>query len=873
MAKLYDALAGGDTARFVKTPAGSVEISQDANPSQGDGLTLDADGKLHWRPAGAGTTVLDGDVVGNASSTSVLALTHNDTSHSFAGAWTSGQLLAIASDGKITSVDNTPGSLVFADFAALKPFSHNVSGTDLVSTANGVLNVDDSDLAVGQTVLVLEHNALYRVTIAGSSSAPWRMVRVSTSGLYYVRSGTYGAGRLFSESHEILTPLRMADDPISTDADIVPGRFYLLDPLSESQPTLTITEYLRDALRHTRVGVYLLQGSAVVESEGDAYVIGSPLSTPGYYEWFLRDQGESVAWQLIQQPAVIEDSAPASDLVDHPSAITSSATLMTGKRYRVVGSPSGVFLTLSGTGRIGLRLSGAANSSCTLTAPHAFDETGTPSMVLNTARRRYVEFTLSSSETWASGGHTPMISTPNSVTSGNLAVWNGTNGLALSDGGAPGSGDGGGDDGGDDGDDGGGDTPVSSSMKISAQPWFHVQRDAAQYQDDSLTWTGDRAMKITPAINWSTAYGSTSGAGSLAATNIWRPETLALWQSIQGPIRFMDWGATNYSPLTTWSQRQLPTDNNYESYGTPDSSSTPITDPSVRGMAYEWMVDLCNRTMKDMWVCVPHQADDNYVTQMATVINNHLHPNLKVYLEYSNEYWNFGSGSLNVSSNQQTATGGNHRAQNDHVILQGQAQGLPGSNVFYKGGAFGCKRSYEIWYLFGQVFGGFDRIVRTLCTNGNNDLMRQGLVTTYTSSTWNPHSMTCDLICTAPYIEGQTLSAWNTSLNQAWAPFGNCYEVRQIATQFSIPAFGAYEGGIQAAGSGVNTWAASADIYNAYISLYNKCATEGMSLFCHYTLIGASSATAAWGLLTSSTESTTTAHRWRATLDWMDANP
>ena len=30
-------------------------------------------------------------------------------------------------------------------------------------------------------------------------------------------------------------------------------------------------------------------------------------------------------------------------------------------------------------------------------------------------------------------------------------------------------------------------------------------------------------------------------------------------------------------------------------------------------VAYEWMIDLCNRTGKDMWITVPHVADDDYV--------------------------------------------------------------------------------------------------------------------------------------------------------------------------------------------------------------------------------------------------------------------
>jgi hypothetical protein len=42
----------------------------------------------------------------------------------------------------------------------------------------------------------------------------------------------------------------------------------------------------------------------------------------------------------------------------------------------------------------------------------------------------------------------------------------------------------------------------------------------------------------------------------------------------------------------------------------------------------------------DPWVTLPHQADDDYIKQFAALAKNRLDPNLKVYVEYSNETWN-----------------------------------------------------------------------------------------------------------------------------------------------------------------------------------------------------------------------------------------
>lgn len=91
-------------------------------------------------------------------------------------------------------------------------------------------------------------------------------------------------------------------------------------------------------------------------------------------------------------------------------------------------------------------------------------------------------------------------------------------------------------------------------------------------------------------------------------------------------LRFMDWGATNGNPATTWGQRTPLT---YFTYGT------------AQGVPYEVMIQLANQAEKDLWICVPHGADDNYLTQMATLFRDNLNPQRTVYLEYSNEVWNW----------------------------------------------------------------------------------------------------------------------------------------------------------------------------------------------------------------------------------------
>ncbi|RMD81178.1 MAG: hypothetical protein D6820_05575, partial [Lentisphaerae bacterium] len=96
------------------------------------------------------------------------------------------------------------------------------------------------------------------------------------------------------------------------------------------------------------------------------------------------------------------------------------------------------------------------------------------------------------------------------------------------------------------------------------------------------------------------------------------------------PLRFMDWAHTNNSGQREWSDRRPM---NYAWQGGEYNGK-------VTGVAWEYMIDLCNELQKDMWICVPHMASDDYCWKLAHLILTRLDARLKVYVEYSNEVWN-----------------------------------------------------------------------------------------------------------------------------------------------------------------------------------------------------------------------------------------
>ena len=91
-------------------------------------------------------------------------------------------------------------------------------------------------------------------------------------------------------------------------------------------------------------------------------------------------------------------------------------------------------------------------------------------------------------------------------------------------------------------------------------------------------------------------------------------------------LRFMDWGLTNSSPMRNWDERTRADD---------------YTWTRASGVPYDMWIDICNRNNADAWVCVPHAASDEYIVQLATMFRDQLEPDRKIYVEWSNEVWNW----------------------------------------------------------------------------------------------------------------------------------------------------------------------------------------------------------------------------------------
>ena len=111
---------------------------------------------------------------------------------------------------------------------------------------------------------------------------------------------------------------------------------------------------------------------------------------------------------------------------------------------------------------------------------------------------------------------------------------------------------------------------------------------------------------------------------SVASTEIFNHLFLEKIQSFD-TLRFMDWMKTNNSEQKEWTDRQKPEDARYSNVNAP----------------VEIMVELANQTDSNPWFTMPHQATNEYVENFANYVQENLKPGLKVYVEYSNEVWNW----------------------------------------------------------------------------------------------------------------------------------------------------------------------------------------------------------------------------------------
>ncbi len=341
-------------------------------------------------------------------------------------------------------------------------------------------------------------------------------------------------------------------------------------------------------------------------------------------------------------------------------------------------------------------------------------------------------------------------------------------------------------------------------------------------------------------------------------TNPFNPDFLKRWKNFN-TIRFMDWMLTNGSEQKSWNDRPTV---NYCNY-------------TERGIPVEVMVDLCNRLGANGWFCIPHLADDDYVRQFAMLVKKLIKPELKVYIEYSNEVWNSGFKQ-------------NHYAQQKAKELQ-----IPPLERPWEGaGKFYAKRSVEIFKIWEDALK--KQLVRVIAWQAaSGEYWTDKIVLSYNDAYKN-----CDALAIAPYftmnvspkgkLNADTVAVWTVEQVLEYARTNSIPEAvgwmktqKKVADKYELRLI-CYEAGQHFVGVGgaennealtklfisANNHPKMSELYKIYLDSWKEISGD---LMCIFSSVGTYSKWGSWGLLENAMQ--TSSPKYDAVIKWMYENP
>jgi hypothetical protein len=355
-------------------------------------------------------------------------------------------------------------------------------------------------------------------------------------------------------------------------------------------------------------------------------------------------------------------------------------------------------------------------------------------------------------------------------------------------------------------------------------------------------------------------------------------------------LRFMDWQNTNFS-------------RDAEPPKLRGLASLPKRDSAFwHPIPVEVMVELANTLNADPWFCMPTQADDELVREFATQVKKGLREERKVYVEYSNEFWNdiFGQnqwvkaeGCKRYSKQpaQECGTGGGKLCKyGDWNDTQVRCAAY-GKHYF-------AERTVEVGAQFRKAFGpAAERVQRVMATQvGGAEWWIPDLLEVPVKG--KPARKQIDLVAVAPYFGGE-IERPEHVFEKRSAPQGSgrkgdvdralfgavgkeddCMfarvstDVRALASRYpdnDRPRYGSYEGGqhlftydegTMHAFLNMNRDPRMEGVYDRYLSLWRELTND--ALFMHFTTQGHFNNHGAWGAKEWQGQPTSDAPKFRA---------
>ncbi len=227
------------------------------------------------------------------------------------------------------------------------------------------------------------------------------------------------------------------------------------------------------------------------------------------------------------------------------------------------------------------------------------------------------------------------------------------------------------------------------------------------------------------------------------------PETIRRLQTFRRKL-----GPGNYLPLLLRTFHLSRTNGKRDSANDPNvvtwasrTQTNWASQATSNGMAWEYIFDLINTLRATGWICLHHQADADYQTQLATLAFTTLDSDLEVFIQWSNE------ASFNGAFDQCTFT-----------RTQGAAAGFTGTAA-EQGNKYLAKVAAEFFGRWFDVWGTeSDRVYTVLDTQASSVTVTNRLLGYYNEATIdsvdvNPVGYRLDYAAFAPYFGLETSTA------------------------------------------------------------------------------------------------------------------
>jgi hypothetical protein len=324
-------------------------------------------------------------------------------------------------------------------------------------------------------------------------------------------------------------------------------------------------------------------------------------------------------------------------------------------------------------------------------------------------------------------------------------------------------------------------------------------------------------------------------------------------------IRFMAMSGITRNPESHWSERPHLQEATWGGgYG-------------ARGAPLEIQVDLANRMQTDAWFNLPHAADDEYIRNFASYVRDQLHPQARIYVEYTNEVWN-----TSFSHSEYTQKKGIEAGFNINSVEAGYQ--------YY------IKRAGEVFAIWEQVFGGRERLIRVIGSWDTRPDISKKFLGEYGGA------QIADVMAIAPYFGGNTkgyresttvdqifdLTTAKDSFRSLPQILDHVREQAEIAHHYGLKLI-AYEGG-----QGLVDWAtreptqhpnplffaANRDprMGELYTQLLEGWKAAGGELFMAFSSPRTCQWFGCWGLKEHIRQPRETAYKYNAVLNFIDAH-